>query len=124
MIFQCTPVSFFWNGWTGEFAGKCININLFSWIRAGVEICIDLAIISLPIPMLVKLQMSWKKKVQILAMFGIGFLYVAPHSSPSRCIAADTNGLLRITLVSILRLKSLIQFAASTNVTRESNLGC
>jgi hypothetical protein len=74
MIFQCTPVSFFWNGWTGERAGKCININLFSWIRAAIEIIIDLTIISLPIPLLLRLKLNWLKKLQILAMFSIGFL--------------------------------------------------
>jgi hypothetical protein len=76
MIFQCTPVSFFWNGWTGEHAGKCIDINSFSWARAAIEIFIDLAIISLPIPLLLGLKLSWNKKLQILSMFSIGFLYV------------------------------------------------
>lgn len=74
MIFQCTPISFFWNGWTGEYAGKCININAFSWIRAAIEIIIDLAIISLPIPLLLGLKLKWHKKLQILSMFSIGFL--------------------------------------------------
>ena len=77
MIFQCTPISFFWNGWTGEYAGKCININAFSWIRAAIEIIIDLAIISLPIPLLLGLKLKWHKKLQILSMFSIGFLWVA-----------------------------------------------
>ena len=49
MIFQCTPVQFFWRGWAGEMAGNCININLYSWIRAAIEIAIDVAIIILPI---------------------------------------------------------------------------
>lgn len=76
MIFQCTPISFFWDGWTGEYAGKCININTFSWIRAAIEIIIDLAIISLPIPLLLNLKLNWHKKLQILSMFSIGFLWV------------------------------------------------
>lgn len=99
MIFQCTPVSFFWSGWTGELVGKCININTFSWIRAAVEILIDLAIISMPIPLLLRLKLNWIKKLQILAMFSIGFL---------------------ITLVSILRLESLVRFSKSTNTTYDN----
>lgn len=74
MIFQCTPIPFFWSGWAGEMAGKCIDINLFSWIRAAIEIAIDVAILSLPLPSVVKLQMSWKKKAQVLLMFALGFV--------------------------------------------------
>lgn len=74
MIFQCTPIPFFWTGWAGESTGTCININLFSWIRAAIEIAIDVAIISLPLPSVIKLQMNWKKKFQVLLMFLIGFL--------------------------------------------------
>ncbi|PCH05242.1 Hypothetical protein PENO1_023430 [Penicillium occitanis (nom. inval.)] len=99
MIFQCTPISFFWDGWTGEYVGKCININTFSWIRAAIEIIIDLAIISLPIPLLLGLKLNWHKKLQILSMFSVGFL---------------------ITLVSILRLESLVRFSKSTNSTYDN----
>lgn len=74
MIFQCTPIFFFWDGWTGEYVGKCIDINTFSWCRAAIEIIIDLTIISLPIPLLLGLKLSWNKKLQILSMFSIGFL--------------------------------------------------
>ena len=74
MIFQCTPVAFFWKGWAGEMAGHCININLFSWIRAAIEIAIDVAIIALPIPTVLKLQMSWRKRIQVVLIFSMGFL--------------------------------------------------
>ncbi|KAK5239971.1 hypothetical protein LTR40_014133, partial [Exophiala xenobiotica] len=96
MIFQCTPIPFFWQGWAGETTGTCININLFSWIRAAVEIGLDIAVLSLPIPMLLKLDMSWRKKIQVIMMFSVGFV---------------------ITIISILRLRSLIQFAKTTNPT-------
>ncbi|EED12820.1 conserved hypothetical protein [Talaromyces stipitatus ATCC 10500] len=99
MIFQCTPVSFFWDGWTGQYAGKCININTFSWVRAAIEIFIDITIISLPIRLLLGLKLNWHKKLQILAMFSVGFL---------------------ITLVSILRLESLVRFSKSTNTTYDN----
>jgi hypothetical protein len=76
MIFQCNPIPFFWKGWTGEVKGRCIDINLFSWIRAAIEIAIDVAILSLPLPSVIKLQMNWKKKFQVLIMFALGFVYV------------------------------------------------
>ncbi|KAK5213276.1 hypothetical protein LTR20_009396 [Exophiala xenobiotica] len=100
MIFQCTPIPFFWQGWAGETTGTCININLFSWIRAAVEIGLDIAVLSLPIPMLLKLDMSWRKKIQVIMMFSVGFV---------------------ITIISILRLRSLIQFAKTTNPTFDNS---
>ncbi|KAH7129284.1 hypothetical protein EDB81DRAFT_661477 [Dactylonectria macrodidyma] len=100
MIFQCTPVPFFWTGWAGETAGTCIDINLFSWIRAAIEIAIDVAIISLPLPSVIKLQMNWKKKLQVILMFIVGFV---------------------ITIVSILRLQSLIQFSKTSNPTYDNS---
>ena len=42
--------------------------------------------------------MSWKKKVQIILMFAVGFF---------------------VTIISILRLQSLIRFGTTQNVTRK-----
>ncbi|KAI0112262.1 hypothetical protein GGR51DRAFT_557444 [Nemania sp. FL0031] len=99
IIFQCTPVSFFWTGWTGETTGTCIDINSFSWARAAIEIAVDIAILSLPLRDIVRLQLSWRKKAQVLFVFILGFV---------------------ITIVSILRLQSLIHFAKTTNITHDN----
>ncbi|KAJ3571956.1 hypothetical protein NPX13_g5206 [Xylaria arbuscula] len=102
IIFQCTPIDFFWTGWTGETTGKCIDINLFSWARAAIEIAVDIAIISLPLHDIIKTQLSWKMKVQVFIMFALGFV---------------------VTIVSILRLQSLIQFAQTMNPTYDNTPG-
>ncbi|KAJ5161210.1 hypothetical protein N7492_006602 [Penicillium capsulatum] len=99
MIFQCTPVSFFWTGWTGETKGACIDINAYSWYKAAMQIAMDLSILSLPIWPLLQLSLNIKKKIQIVLMFGTGFL---------------------ITVVSCLRLQSLVKFSKSTNVTYDN----
>ncbi|KAI0544304.1 hypothetical protein F4679DRAFT_42023 [Xylaria curta] len=99
IIFQCTPVPFFWLGWSGEIRGSCININLFSWIRAAIEIAVDIAILSLPIRDIAQLQLSWVKKAQVLLVFVLGFV---------------------ITVVSVVRLQSLIQFSETTNITHDN----
>lgn len=114
MIFQCTPVHFFWDGWKGEMKGFCgvdvrlyvvsisncasaaDNYDSFGFARGGIEIFLDLAILTLPLPMLAKLNMSPKKKLQIMSMFCVGFI---------------------ITIVSCLRLWSFVQFGHSTNPT-------
>lgn len=32
-IFECTPVSFFWESWDGEHKGKCLNLHAISWTQ-------------------------------------------------------------------------------------------
>jgi putative effector of murein hydrolase len=97
MMLQCKPLSYFWDGWKGEVAGQCtVDVRLFGFIRGAIEILLDLAIITLPLPMLARLQMSLRKKLQIMSMFGVGFI---------------------ITIVSCLRLWALVQFDQSSNPT-------
>lgn len=75
MIFQNWPVNFFWDGWKGEMIpASSIDMNLFSFVRGGLEIGLDLVILALPLPMLLKLQMKLEKKLQILSMFCVGFV--------------------------------------------------
>ncbi|RDW60501.1 uncharacterized protein DSM5745_10959 [Aspergillus mulundensis] len=100
MIFQCTPVSYFWQSWTGEASGSCIDISAYSWYRAAMQIVMDLSIISLPIRPVWKLALSTRKKVLVLVMFCTGFL---------------------ITVVSCLRLRSLIKFSKSANISMDNN---
>ncbi len=97
MIFQCTPISFFWNGWKREMPGKCgVNVQLFGFIRGGVEIFLDLAILILPLPVLAKLNMSKEKKLRIMSMFCVGFI---------------------ITIASCLRLEAFVRFSTTQNPT-------
>ncbi|RAH65923.1 uncharacterized protein BO66DRAFT_414770 [Aspergillus aculeatinus CBS 121060] len=100
MIFQCLPVSYFWNSWSGEATGHCIDINTYSWYRAAMQIAMDLSIIALPIYPLSKLALSRRKKTLVLLMFCTGFL---------------------ITVVSCLRLQSLIRFSKSANISMDNN---
>ena len=72
------------------------NYDSFGFARGGIEIFLDLAILTLPLPMLAKLNMSPKKKLQIMSMFCVGFI---------------------ITIVSCLRLWSFVQFGNTTNPT-------
>lgn len=100
MVFQCTPISGFWHGWKGETPSKCIDINLFAFVRGGLQIGLDLAILTLPLPMVFRLQLSLAKKLRLFSMFCVGFL---------------------ITIVSCLRLASMVKFSKTTNPTCKSN---
>lgn len=94
MIFDCTPIHLFWDGWRKETPGTCLDTQLFAFIRGGIQIFIDLAILSFPLPMLARLQMSIKRKAQIMSMFCVGFT---------------------ITIVSCLRLVAFVKFGSTQN---------
>ncbi|KAJ8111287.1 hypothetical protein OPT61_g6080 [Boeremia exigua] len=93
---QCIPVRISWERWDGEHHGKCININVDAWCAAIINIILDLVVIALPIRELNKLAMGRLRKMGVMLMF-LGGLF--------------------ITIVSMLRLKYLIQFNNTTNLT-------
>ncbi|KIW20771.1 hypothetical protein PV08_01349 [Exophiala spinifera] len=87
-IFQCTPISFMWTGWTGETKGHCINILSLTKVACTINILQDIAVILLPIPFLLRLSLSRKKKVQIVSMFSVG-LFVTIASIIRDFVAAS-----------------------------------
>ncbi|PVI03087.1 hypothetical protein DM02DRAFT_698863 [Periconia macrospinosa] len=100
MVLQCNPIHFFWDGWRGEMEGACtLDVRVWGLARGGIEICLDIAILIVPLPMLSKLQMSFRKKVQVMSMFCVGFV---------------------ITIVGCLRIWSLLEFDQSANPTYDN----
>ncbi|KAF2864811.1 hypothetical protein BDV95DRAFT_613177 [Massariosphaeria phaeospora] len=98
-LFYCRPVSLVWNGWDGEHAGSCVDINKFMISATAVNIFIDVVIIILPIPHLVSLNLSWRKKVGLIAMFLVGGVTL---------------------VVSVLRIQSILNYAKSQNGTYDN----
>lgn len=78
LIFQCNPIKGAWLQWDGEFETQCISINVLGWSAAAINIALDLAVIILPLPELFALSLSLRKRLQIIAMFTVGFLYAIP----------------------------------------------
>ncbi|PSN67023.1 hypothetical protein BS50DRAFT_621135 [Corynespora cassiicola Philippines] len=97
-IFQCQPISYYWHSWHGEHAGKCININALGWSNAAISIALDLWMLAIPLSQLFGLKMGFKKKISVALMFCVGTF---------------------VTVVSILRLQSLVHFASSKNPTHD-----
>ncbi|KAI4596754.1 hypothetical protein KJ359_005096 [Pestalotiopsis sp. 9143b] len=97
-IFQCTPIPGAWLEWDGTYEAACRDVNLQAWVAAAVCIVLDVALIALPMPELWNLNLSLKKKVQVMLMFAVGIF---------------------VTIVSILRLQWLLVFAKTTNVTQD-----
>ncbi|KAK8118055.1 uncharacterized protein PG998_006336 [Apiospora kogelbergensis] len=97
-IFQCVPVDYNWLGWTGEFGGphRCIDVNALSFAAAAIGIAQDLAVLVLPLPVIVHLNMAFRKRVQTVIMFSLGILVV---------------------ITSAVRLRYLVKFETSANPT-------
>lgn len=78
VIFQCRPVH---HAWTNPLGNRCINRVAF-FIFAGVMGCVtDIAILSMPMFVVWKLQQSHKQKVALTVMFLLGGLSV-PRERP------------------------------------------
>ena len=77
LIFQCVPVQSIWLGWRGDSgAYTCLNVNRMTLVLAVQQILQDLLILGLPVPLLLKLNTSTRKKLSIFFMFSLGIFVV------------------------------------------------
>ncbi|CRK09486.1 hypothetical protein BN1708_002171 [Verticillium longisporum] len=94
--FQCKPISYYWTSWDGEHQGHCLDINAIVWANAGITIVLDFWMLTLPLSQITALTLHWKKKIGVTLMFCVGTF---------------------VTVVSILRLQTLVAFAKTRNPT-------
>ena len=94
--FQCIPVSDNWEGWHKPNGGQCLDQSKIAWANAAVSIALDVWMLLLPMSRLRDLKLHWKKKVGVGLMFCVGTF---------------------VTVVSIVRLSSLVHFRGSANLT-------
>ncbi|PKY08322.1 FAD/NAD(P)-binding domain-containing protein [Aspergillus campestris IBT 28561] len=95
-VFQCEPLPGAWHHWDGEKNYHCNNINAQGWSAALINMALDIFVMVLPLRQLYGLNLSWRKKAYVMCMFSLGIF---------------------VTLVTILRLESLIHFATTENLT-------
>ncbi|KAI8718243.1 CFEM domain-containing protein [Fusarium sp. LHS14.1] len=93
VIFQCSPIVSIWNR---SLESKCLNLTAIGYAGAVFSIVEDIAILILPIPELLKLQLGGRKKAALLFMFSIGSF---------ACVT------------SMVRLKYLVSFASTFDAT-------
>ncbi|KAF9873071.1 CFEM domain-containing protein [Colletotrichum karsti] len=96
---ECQPLSHFWDGWSGENQGTCLDLNRIGLSHVALNITLDIVMLILPITQIYNLKMDKRKKLGVIAMFLVGVF---------------------LTVVSILRIKTLIVFATSLNTTADS----
>ena len=74
---QCKPISSWWNF---ESEHQC-GINLAGWLSTAIiSLVTDLFILVLPMPTLWKLQLPRVAKAGLIAIFGVGLLFVSALS--------------------------------------------
>lgn len=99
-VFQCDPINYAWLRWNSKHSGTCINTVAQITAFAGVNIVLDLMVFLLPIPRLVKLNVSRSKKVAVMMVFMFGLF---------------------VTICSAIRIQYLFIWGTSTNPTWQYN---
>lgn len=76
MIFACRPLS---NAWkyadTGN--GTCIHRVDAAYAYGGLNVAFDIIVIALPIPKLLRLEVSTRQKIGIMSCFLVGLVATA-----------------------------------------------
>lgn len=70
----CKPLSYYWMQFTGV-QGKCIDVNKFFLALGIINMLADVVVLILPIPQILKLQMSGRKKAAVCGIMLLGSLY-------------------------------------------------
>ncbi|KAL4962798.1 CFEM domain-containing protein [Aspergillus stella-maris] len=98
LLFSCKPIHYYWNEWDGEHQGTCLSHNNILVAHSTINIILDVVVLVLPVPVLLKLQMPLKKRIGVVAMFVVG---------------------IAVTVISIFRLVETVGFNSTTNPTRD-----
>ena len=76
VIFACTPIS---KSWDIAEQGFCFDGRERMLVTAIFNLLIDITVIALPIPVVLRLQLSKASKLSIWMAIGAGWLYVHPY---------------------------------------------
>lgn len=74
IIFQCTPVRYFWD--RSVPGGHCIRANQYYAAAAAISMIMIIVVFCLPLPILFKLKISKGRKVGLATAFAVGALSV------------------------------------------------
>ncbi|UPX20605.1 uncharacterized protein EKO05_0010833 [Ascochyta rabiei] len=80
-LFQCWPISYRWRMYLGDDAmysetpPTCrVDRQGLNFAFSILNLVIEVVIVSLPIPKLLKLQLQWWKKIEVVSVFAFGFI--------------------------------------------------
>ncbi|RDW89702.1 hypothetical protein BP6252_01734 [Coleophoma cylindrospora] len=97
LTFQCLPFYGNWTNWAYKVNPvQCIDQYAAVFVAAGLSITHDAIILVMPLPLLWKLQLHWRKKVNLLFMFSVGSF---------------------VLICSLIRLPSLLKLQSSLDTS-------
>ncbi|KAF5629798.1 uncharacterized protein FTJAE_8443 [Fusarium tjaetaba] len=100
ILVQRRPLDVLWNGWRDKNPrGVVLSANLIGITHGAWNVALDIWMMILPMTQLMKIGIKLKKKIGVIAMFGVGLF---------------------LTIVSSVRIPSLIVFSTSRNITADS----
>jgi len=70
MMTICVPLESFWNP---NVRGECKSAP-HMWASVGLHIATDFLIFSIPLPVVYKMRLQWRKKLGLAFVFALGFL--------------------------------------------------
>ena len=82
VIFQCRPVSFFWNRFDGHHEGKCVSSSMVAgstYAHSALSVWADWTLALLPVSLVWGLDMNPRTKISVALILALGALYEA-HS--------------------------------------------
>ncbi|KAL2274803.1 hypothetical protein FJTKL_02707 [Diaporthe vaccinii] len=77
ILAACRPMQFFWTRFDGVSEGTCIDISSFFVAFSIFNVSVDVFLLILPIPMVLKLHMSVRKKLIVCALMMLGIFACA-----------------------------------------------
>jgi hypothetical protein len=72
-MLDCVPPELEWNPKLPG-GGRCIDLNLFLFVTAILNMVFDATTLALPIPVVWRLKMPWTKKLAVSGVFLLGGL--------------------------------------------------
>jgi hypothetical protein len=70
-VFGCNPIAKQWNQMLD---GTCFNPQILPYLSGATSSLTDIFVLVFPLPLLWKLNMDSKKRVRVIAVFGLGVL--------------------------------------------------
>ncbi|KAM0806447.1 hypothetical protein BDR22DRAFT_968475 [Usnea florida] len=70
-VTECSPIQKLWKP---DIPGHCTSRHTLGVVSAVMAVILDFSILLLPLPLIWRLQMAWKKKSRVIAVFGVGLL--------------------------------------------------
>ncbi|KAJ8121734.1 hypothetical protein O1611_g10023 [Lasiodiplodia mahajangana] len=75
-IFQCTPISYFWQRWDGEHSGHCIDASKVTLSGGVIDLFWTVLIVIVPLPYILRLKLPPYKKFAATVMFALAIRFV------------------------------------------------